>query len=177
MQKFNLFAATAVIAASFAATAPTSAEPARAIPASLQLSQHALIDPIAALAAKPAPVGQEAGRLLGMVSAHQRRYDAALLPTLALLPYIADGKVTPDMAWAVATVDRVKSDQEQTRTEREQITTQLNLLGVAAQSAGDDEALEVARDVARSMLADIEVTEPTALMIAAYLRTRLTHQS
>jgi hypothetical protein len=81
------------------------------------------------------------------------------------------------MAWAVATVDRVKSDQEQTRTEREQITTQLNLLGVAAQSAGDDEALEVARDVARSMLADIEVTEPTALMIAAYLRTRLTHQS
>jgi hypothetical protein len=174
MRRFNLLAAAAVIATGFAATAPASAEPDRNIPASMQLSQQALIGRITAMAAKPAPVGPEAGRLLAMVSAHQQGHDGALLPVLALLPYIAEDKVTPDMAWALATVDRVKLQQQQIRTEREQITTQLNLLGVAAQNVNDDEALQLARDVAASVLADIEVTEPTAFMIAAYLRTKLT---
>ena len=51
------------------------------------------------------------------------------MPPLTLLPNLADGKVTPDMAWALAMTDRVKAERDQIFEEHTRMTDALNDAG------------------------------------------------
>ncbi len=143
------------------------------VPASVQNAQKETLEQLGVLAAKPGPVGAEAGKVLVLLKKHAARENEFILPPLTLLPDLADGKVTPDMAWALPMVDRVKTEREQIFNEHASITEALNGLIVAATAANDQEAKEFAENAAADSLADLEILEPTILLIGETLRAKL----
>ena len=104
---------------------------------------------------------------------HLQREEEYILPPLTLLPLLADGKISPDMKWAIAMADRVRTDREQIFQEHTQITDAMNALAAAAQKAHDTAAYDFARGAAADSLNDIELMEPMTIVIGDYLKTKL----
>jgi hypothetical protein len=158
------------------APAPASTPPAAArhlIPQSLRISQIETTEQLSVLAKKKGPVGAAAGRVLALYTAHVAREREFILPPLTLLPLLADGKVTPDMAWALAMTDRVKAEREEIFNEHTRITEALNRLVVAGAEAHDNYAKEFAESAAADSLNDLEVLEPTLMLIGDILHSKL----
>jgi hypothetical protein len=118
-------------------------------------------------------VGEEARKALTLFKAHIARSQEYVLPPLTLLPVLADGKVTPDMKWALAMSDRVKADREQIFQEHTQITDAMNALATAARAAKDQAALNFAQSAVADSLNDTEILEPMVIVIGDYLRAKL----
>jgi hypothetical protein len=153
-------------------TAP-SAAPAHDIPQSLRLEHEETLGRLAALAKRRGPVGVEARKALVLFKQHTARELEFILPPLTLLPALADGKVTPDMAWALAMADRVKAEREQIFQEHTQVTDALNALLAAGQRAHDKDAIDFAQSAAADSLNDIEILEPMVVVIGDYLHGKL----
>jgi hypothetical protein len=118
-------------------------------------------------------VGAEARKALVLIQQHHQREEAYVLPPLTLLSRLADGKVEPDMKWAIAMADRVKADREQIFQEHARITDAMNALATAADRAHDRVAAEFARTMVADSLFDLELQEPMTLVIGDYLRSKL----
>ena len=174
----TMFALMAVVAAAAAGAAQAQPGPAatapREIPQSQVIEHQENLERLTALAAHPGQVGVVARRAIALYKQHNAREVEYILPPLVLLPYIADGKVTPDMAWALAMTDRVKADREQIFDEHTRVIAVLNDLQFAGQRAHDHEAVEFARGAATDALNDVEILEPTVVMIGDVLHAKLT---
>jgi len=152
-------------------TAPAAV--AHPIPQSLRLEHEDTAERLGRLAKRPGEVGVEARKALELFRRHAAREEEYIMPPLTLLPLLADGKVTPDMEWAVAMSDRVRADREVIFQEHTQVTDVLNRLVVAAIRAHDKDATDFAQAAATDSLNDLEVLEPTVLLIGDYLRAKL----
>jgi hypothetical protein len=170
-----LLAFTAMSAASLQAQAQptTPVAPAHEIPQSLVLEHRETMDRLTVLAQRPGQVGVIAGQALALFKRHTQREMDYILPPLTLLPDLADGHVTPDMRWALVMADRVRADREEIFQEHTEVTDVLNALLVAGQAAHDQEAVDFAQSAATDSLNDIELLEPTVVMIGDVLRARL----
>lgn len=175
-----LAAATVLVAAGGGALLPSSvlaqtAPPAaaREIPQSLRLEHAETLERLAALARRNGAVGATSRKALELFQRHIAREQEYILPPLTLLPLLADGNVTPDMRWALDMADRVKAEREQIFQEHTQLTDALNAIVEAAQRAHDAGALAFAQAAAADSLNDIELLEPTVLLIGDYLRGKL----
>ncbi len=146
------------------------------IPQSLRVEHDNTLTQLTRLSHKHGPVGVEARKALVLFKKHLLREEEFILPPLTLLSALADGKITPDMKWAIAMSDRVKAEREETFLEHTRITDALNTLAAAARTAHDQEALDFAQGAAAESLNDIEITEPTSIVIGDYLRARLPAQ-
>jgi len=151
---------------------------AHEIPISLQLEHQQAIAELSALARRAMArrrdrVAEAAGKTLELVKAHIQREQEYILPPLTLLPAIANGRVTPDMKWAVTMADRVKADHELIYQEQARITQALSLLLLAAEEEHDAEAAGLARSLVVDSLSDLELTEPMVVTIGEYVRTKL----
>jgi hypothetical protein len=162
----------ALTGASGTAAAQSSAQ-ARDIPQSLRVEHQNTLEQLAALSRRNGAVGVEARKALALFKRHIQREQEYILPPLTLLPILADGKVSPDMKWAVAMADRVKADREQIFQEHTQITDAMNELAAAARKAHDAAALEFAQAAVADSLNDVELIEPMTMVIGDYLRARL----
>jgi hypothetical protein len=143
------------------------------IPQSLRLEHENTLQQLNAFARRHGPVGAEAQKALSLFKQHIKREEDYILPPLTLLPALADGKITTDMKWAIEMADRVKADREEIFREHTQITDAMNRLAAAAERAKDTAALDFARGAVADSLNDIELVEPTAIVISEYLRARL----
>ena len=143
------------------------------IPQSLAVEHAETIERLTTLSKHPGEVGTVARKALELFRRHEARESEYILPPLTLLPVLADGKVTPDMAWAVAMADRVKADREVIFEEHTKITDIANALVNAGRRAHDAEAVEFAQAAVADSLNDIELLEPTVLVIGDYVRARL----
>ena len=119
------------------------------------------------------PVGVAARKAEAVLKQHMAREEEYILPPLTLLPELAEGKVTPDMAWAMAMTDRTKATREEIFEERARTTDALNGIIAAALPVHDNEAIAFAQDVAADVLVDTELEEPTVLLIGEYLHSKL----
>ncbi|MGA9013421.1 MAG: hypothetical protein WB509_13065 [Acetobacteraceae bacterium] len=172
MTAILLLAATV---AGFAAV-PASAQPvahASEIPQSLRVEHNDTLEQLAVLARRHGPVGVEAGKAMILFKKHLQREEEYILPPLTLLPLLADGKISPDMKWAIAMADRVRAEREQIFQEHTQITDAMNALATAAQKAHDTAAFDFARGAAADSLNDIELMEPMTIVIGDYLKAKL----
>jgi hypothetical protein len=139
----------------------------------LRIAQIETGEQLSMLAKRKGPVGAAAARVLALYDDHVAREREFILPPLTLLPLLADGKVTPDMAWAIAMTDRVKAEREEIFNEHTRITEALNRLVVAAAAAHDNDAKEFAESAAADSLNDLEVLEPTLILIGDILHSKL----
>jgi hypothetical protein len=162
--------AACVLAGPVAAQAPPHAGE---IPQSIRLEHENTIEQLTKLSKRHGPVGIEAGKALGLFKAHLQREQEYILPPLSLLLQLADGKVSPDMKWAVAMADRVKAERELTYQEHTKLTDSMNALAAAARKAHDAEALEFAHGAVADSLNDVELLEPMSIVIGEYLKTKL----
>jgi hypothetical protein len=149
------------------------AQPGHLIPQSLSLEHRETIERLEALSHRPGAVGEAAKKSLDLFRRHVAREEEFILPPLTLLPQLADGKVTPDMAWALPMTDRVKAEQGQIFQEHTAITTAANELWAAGNAAHDREAMDFARGAVADSLNDLEIEEPAVLMIGATLHDKL----
>lgn len=150
-----------------------SAAPKHEIPQSLRLEHEDTINRLSLLAQRHGAVGDQARKAIVLFKQHVAREQDYVMPPLTLLPDLADGKVTPDMAWALAMADRVKAEREQIFQEHTQLTEALNAILVAAVRAHDKEAIAFAEAAAGDSLNDVEILEPMVLVIGDYLRNKL----
>lgn len=173
-----LLVALALAGAGWASsTAGALAQPVQAqphlVPQSLQLAHKETLEQISALARRKSPVGIAAGKVLVLYQKHAARENEFIFPPLTLLPLLADGKVTPDMAWALPMTDRVKAEQEQIFVEHTQITEALNQLVAAGAKAHDNDTKEFAKSALANSLNDLEVLIPTIVLIGDTLHSKL----
>ena len=143
------------------------------IPQSLRVEHNDTLEQLSVLSRRHGPVGVEAGKAMVLFKKHLQREEEYILPPLTLLPLLADGKVSPDMKWAIAMADRVKAEREQIFQEHTQITDAMNSLAAAAQKAHDMAAFDFARGAAADSLNDIELMEPMTIVIGDYLKAKL----
>jgi hypothetical protein len=171
-----LLALMGLIAAGSTGPAPTAQAQSvieHLIPQSLQVEQTQTTEQLSQLAQRQGPVGEAAANALELYKKHAARERGFILPPLTLLPYLADGGVTPDMAWALPMIDRVRAEREKIFDEHTQLTEVLNALAVVAAQTHDNEAKEFAESAAMDSLNDLEILEPTLLLIGDILRTKL----
>jgi hypothetical protein len=90
-----------------------------------------------------------------------------------LLPRIANNEATKDMTPAIAMADRTRAALSELHNDHIQITSLMNELIAAGKNARDDELVRLATRIANQSLNDIEVVQPTTIMIGNYLRQRL----
>ncbi len=165
---------TAIAASgSWGAAQAQSVPQARDIPQSIKLEHQDTIAELTRLAKRRTAVGTEARKALDLLKRHHQREEAYILPPLTLLDRLADGKVDPDMKWAIAMADRVKADREQIFQEHTQITDAMNSLLAAAERVHDTAAADFARSAVADFLNDIELLEPMTVIIGDYLRSKL----
>lgn len=147
--------------------------PERELPQSIRLEHSDTLEHLTLLSHRPGSVGAVARDALVLVKRHVAREREYILPPLTLLPYLAEGKATPDMAWAVAMSDRVRADREVIFQEHTQLTTLMTRLRDAGLRAHDREAVAFAQSAVVDSLNDLEIQEPAVLMIGDVLRARL----
>ena len=154
------------------ATAQT-APPGHDIPQSLRLEHEDAIAELDMLARRKTPVAAEARKLRDLLKRHQQREAEFILPPLTLLPALARGDVRPDMRWALEMADRVKAEHEAIFHEHEAITDGCSTLLAAAEQAHDRAATDIAHALVADSLNDLELLEPTVVLIGDVLRARL----
>jgi hypothetical protein len=147
--------------------------PTHLIPQSLRIAHKETLEQLVLLARKKGPVGIEANKALVVFKRHIAREEEFILPPLTLLPLLAEGKVTPEMAWALPMTDRVRAEREAIFEEHTKVTDALNALIVAATRANDKDAKEFAESAAADSLNDMEILEPTLLIIGDILHSKL----
>ena len=143
------------------------------IPQSLRVEHDNTLRQLEALSRHRGQVGTEARKALALFKQHLQREEEFILPPLTLLPVLADGKVSPDMIWAVDMADRVRAEREKTYQQHTQITDAMNALAAAAGKAHDTEALDFAQGAVADSLNDIELLEPMSIVIGDYLKAKL----
>ena len=168
-----LFILAIVAAGSLAGPAAAQSAHAGDIPQSLRLEHDNTLRQLAALSRRRGAVGAEASKALTLFKQHLQREEEFILPPLTLLPLLADGKVSPDMKWAVAMADRVRAEREKTYQQHTQITDAMNSLAAAARRTHDSEALDFAQGAVADSLNDIELLEPMSIVIGDYLKAKL----
>ncbi len=152
------------------------AEHAGDIPQSMRLEHQNTLEQLTMLSRKSGPVGVEARKTLALYKAHMQREEEFILPPLTLLSQLADGKISPDMKWAIAMSDRVKAEREKTYQEHTAITDAMNALAAAARKAHDAAALDFAQGAVADSLNDLELIEPMSIVIGDYLKAKLPAQ-
>lgn len=86
---------------------------------------------------------------------------------------MAEGHVTPEMKAAVVMGERVKAEHDQLFEENTRITSALNELIAAAKDQHDQELIAFASHAGLRSLHEIEVLQPTTIVIGQYVKLRL----
>jgi len=160
------------------AAAPTSQAAAQTamvheIPQAISLQHDEDVRALTEFAKDTGGVGRAAGKALALLKRHHARENEYILPPLTLLPAIARGQVTKEMAWAVAMADKLKATREEVFLEHTAITEAMNELLLEANLAHNDAAAEFAMGAVADSLGDMEVQEPASIMVGDVIRAQL----
>ena len=97
-----------------------------------------------------------------------------VFPPLGLLDQIAAGEMPSDdvKKAAIDMAERTKAATDDLRQEHELLVTLMNQLVQAATRADEPALMTFASDLAAHALDEIEILEPTTIMIGQYLRSK-----
>jgi hypothetical protein len=153
-----------------------SAQPGKDIPPSEAMEQENDLAFLAKLSERPGPVGAAARNLTVLLKEHIALENEFVLPPLTLLPQLAAGKVSPDMRWALVLSDKLRAEENEVRDKHNELTLAFIALKDAAQEEHDPGVEGFASDLAADDLSDVDITEPTVLLIGDWLRLKLPPQ-
>lgn len=117
--------------------------------------------------------GAAARAVAAVLHPHFVKEEKLALPPLGLLPKLANGEVTPDMATILPLTEELKRSLPQMLAEHQQIQAALARLSTAAQAEHKQEAERFARELMRHAQTEEQVTYPAAILVGEYLKLRL----
>ena len=144
------------------------------VPQSIRVHNQQIIQRLDRFTRHEGAIAAAATKALAFLKDHYAKEEAYVLPPLGLLPRIAKGEVSRDMEPAIAMADRTRASMSELQNDHTQLTSLMNELIEAGKNAGNEELIRLATRVANQSLNDIEVMQPTTIMIGDYLRQRLT---
>jgi hypothetical protein len=147
--------------------------PAHEIPQAIRLAHEEDIKELNEFAVDTGALGVAARHALDLVKKHHAREEEYIMPPLTLLSAVTEGKITKDMAWAVAMADRIKATREEIFEEHTAITDAMNNLLLEASLVRNQDAIDYALNAVADSLEDMEVEEPAAIMVGEVIRAKL----
>lgn len=117
--------------------------------------------------------GKAAQAVAAVLQPHFVKEEKYALPPLALLPALARGEVTPDMATILPLTQVLKRDLPQMLAEHVQIHAALRRLEAAAVAENKPEAKRFATELMHHAETEEQVTYPVAILVGEYLQLRL----
>jgi hypothetical protein len=169
----GIAALASILTAAPIATANAADQSALRVPQSVSYEHEQIINDLTNFAKREVTHSAAAQKALTVIKAHYAKEEAFVLPPLALLPRIAKGAVSKDMEPAIALADRTKAALPELQNDHVQITSLMNELVEAGKADHDEELTRLATRVAIQSLNDLEITQPTTILIGDYLRLRL----
>jgi hypothetical protein len=164
------------IAILLSATTPApAADPPSALgtPRSVQLQHEQIVGRLESVAKRGGPAGVAAAKAAAFLKAHYAKEEEFVLPPLGLLSTILKNPNPADLSRALAMAERTKAALNELLDDHVQITALMNDLVEAGNRERDEELVRLAGRVAAQSLNDIEVAQPTAILIGEYIRANL----
>lgn len=142
------------------------------IPAPLRAEHAELHRRLAAATREAGAVGEAAREVARLLHPHFEREEQYALPPLALLPALARGEVTPEMADVLPMTRQLKEGLADMLAEHGQIVAALGQLRAAARTAGLAEHERFADALILHAQTEELVLYPAALLVGEYLALR-----
>lgn len=144
------------------------------VPQSVRYEHSAVIERLAKEAAKPGIAAAVAQRALVLMKAHFAKEEEFVFPPLGLLDQIAADEMPGEQIKkaAIDMAERTKAAQHELSQEHVQITALMNELIQAAKRADEPSLVTFASDIAAHTLLEVEILEPTTVMIGQYFRSK-----
>ena len=143
------------------------------IPRPLKLEHDELHEQLRKATRESGALGEAAIAVAKLMHPHFVKEEEYALPPLGLLPLLAKGKVTPDMAAVLPMTDKLKAELGQMLAEHKSIVDALRNLVDAAKRANKSEHAEFAEKLILHAQTEEEVSYPTAILIGEYLKVKL----
>lgn len=143
------------------------------IPHSLKVEHDALHVELVKATQESGRVGEAARGVARVLHPHFVKEEEYALPPLGLLPQLAQGQVTPEMAAVIAMTDRLKAELPTMLAEHQDIVAALNQLADAARSENKPHYAEFAEKLRLHAQTEEEVAYPTTLLIGEYVKLKL----
>ncbi len=143
------------------------------IPEPLKREHEELHDVLRKATNERGATGDAARALAKLMHPHFIKEDAYALPPLGLLPQIAKGTVTPDMAEVLKLTDNLKQDLDEMLAEHKTIIAALNALAEAARRENKPEYVTFAQKLMAHAQTEELVMYPAALLVGSYVRMKL----
>jgi hypothetical protein len=147
------------------------------IPQPMKLEHNELHSQLAKATKEPGRIGEAARGVAKVLHNHFVNEEAYAIPPLGLLPQLAAGKVTKEMADVLKMTDKLKVELPTMLKEHEAIVSALDDLVKVAKSEGREEYIHFADKLKLHAQTEEEVTYPTAILIGEYLRLKLIKNS
>lgn len=142
------------------------------IPKPMKLEHDELHSELAKATKEPGGIGEAARAVAKVLHNHFVNEEAYAIPPLGLLPQLAAGKVTNEMADVLKMTDKLKAELPTMLKEHGAIVSALNDLVRVAKSEGRQEYIHFSEKLKLHAQTEEEVTYPTALLIGEYLKLK-----
>lgn len=143
------------------------------IPRPLKLEHEELHDQLRKAIGESGILGEAAKAVAKLMHPHFVKEEEYALPPLGLLPSLAKGAVTPDMASVLPMTDKLKAQLGEMLTEHKSIVAALKNLADVAKRENKPEYVEFADRLILHAQTEEEVSYPTAILIGEYLKLKL----
>ena len=142
-------------------------------PLSLRREHEELHADLARAGQAPGRIGEAARAVARIMHPHFLREDEYAIPPLALLPRLAKGQVTPDMAEVLPLVARLKEELPLMIEEHRAILSAVRELAVAAETENDEPYIRLAAALMVHAQLEEEVLYPAAILVGEYVKLKL----
>lgn len=173
MRSITIALITSIMTLGFISSQGAAAQTSLQVPQSIRHQHEQIISRLTAFAKEKGRVGAAASKALVFLKDHYAKEQAFVLPPLGLLSRIAKGEVSKDMEPAIAMADRVRAALADFQKDHAQITSLMNELIEAGESSRNEELVRLATWIASQSLNDMEVVQPTVIIIGNYVREKL----
>jgi len=143
------------------------------IPQALAAEHKALHEVLGKAIKEPGTLGVAARNLEQVLHPHFQREEEIALPPLALLPRLARGETSPDMAVVLRMTDKLEEEMPQMLVDHGKIVAAVAALRKAADMAGRHEYVEFADELTLHAQNEEQVTYPAALLVGRYVKLAL----
>lgn len=143
------------------------------IPRPLKLEHEELHDQLRKATGESGKLGEPAKAVAKLMHPHFVKEEEYALPPLGLLPSLARGTVTPDMASVLPMTERLKAQLSEMLAEHKSIVAALKNLADVAKREHKPEYAEFADKLILYAQTEEEVSYPTAILIGEYLKLKL----
>ncbi len=143
------------------------------IPPAIKSEHEELQAQLRKAAAEPGSVGNAGKAVAALMHPHFVKEEEYALPPLGLLPLLARGSVTPDMAGVLVMTDKLSAELDEMLAEHKSIVAALDTLASTAKRENRVEYVQFAEKLTEHAQTEEQVTYPTAILIGEYVKLRL----